>query len=74
MATNTTPRGLLTVAEAAALIDYHPESVRRLIRNEAMPARKIGARYYIHRDALRSYRKDVAAVELAGVPAEPARS
>ena len=37
---------LITVQEAAELLGYHPEHVRRLARQGRLPAVKVGARVW----------------------------
>jgi excisionase family DNA binding protein len=50
--------GLLSVEEAAALLGFHPESVRRLARRGQIPAVKFGARAWaFDREELREWRK-----------------
>ena len=39
--------GILNVEEAAALLGFHPESVRRLARRGRIPAVKFGARAWV---------------------------
>ena len=40
-------RGILSVEEAAALLGFHPESVRRLARRGGIPAVKFGVRAWV---------------------------
>jgi len=44
--------GLLTVEEVAELLQVHPDSVRRMMRQGRLPAVKIGWRWYVRRDVL----------------------
>jgi hypothetical protein len=45
----------LTVNEAAELSGYHPEHVRRLIREGAVIARKFSIVWQVDRDSIRHY-------------------
>lgn len=42
----------LTIAEAAALLRASVSAVRTLVRTKAIPSRRLGQEYRIHRDAL----------------------
>jgi excisionase family DNA binding protein len=51
-------RGILSVEEAAALLGFHPESVRRLARRGRIPAVKFGARAWaFDSEELREWQK-----------------
>ena len=61
---------LLTVEQAAARLQMHPDTVRRLLRGGQLPGRKIGARQWrISAEALQAYvggsDKPAAPVDLA---------
>jgi excisionase family DNA binding protein len=45
----------VTVAEVASRLNIHPESVRRLIRNEKLPARKFGNSWLVKRSILEQF-------------------
>lgn len=45
----------LTVNEAAKLSGYHPEHVRRLIRQGSVEAKKFSIVWMVSRDSLMSY-------------------
>ena len=45
----------VTVAEAAKRLNIHPESVRRLIRNGKLPARKFANTWLIERTTLEQF-------------------
>ena len=45
----------ITTAEAAALADYHPNYIRRLIREGKIEARKFGPVWQIDRDSVLAY-------------------
>ena len=45
----------LTVNEAAKLSGYHPESIRELIRQEKIEARKFSIVYQVNRESLLAY-------------------
>jgi excisionase family DNA binding protein len=45
----------VTVAEAAERLGIHPESVRRLIRMERLPAKKFANSWLIARDVLEQF-------------------
>jgi excisionase family DNA binding protein len=57
---------MYTVGEIAEILDLHPKTVRRLIREGRIRARKIGREWRIRKDDLREY----AHGELAGRPTE----
>lgn len=40
---------LLTVEEVAELLQVHPDSVRRMMRQGRLPAVKVGWRWYVRR-------------------------
>ena len=40
---------LLTVEEVAELLQCHPDSVRRMMRQGRLPAVKVGWRWYVRR-------------------------
>jgi excisionase family DNA binding protein len=44
-----------TVAEVADRLNIHPESVRRLIRNKKLPARKFGNTWLVERTTLEQF-------------------
>jgi excisionase family DNA binding protein len=45
----------VTVAEAAERLGIHPESVRRLIRTQQLPAKKFVTSWLIERDVLEQF-------------------
>jgi excisionase family DNA binding protein len=45
----------VTVAEAAERLGIHPESVRRLIRTQQLPAKKFLKAWLIERDVLEQF-------------------
>ena len=45
----------LTIQEAANISGYHPEYIRRLIRNGEIDARKFSIVWQVKRDSLLSY-------------------
>ena len=47
----------LTVNEAAELSDYHPEHIRRLIRQGAIMAKKFSIVWMVSRESLLEYKK-----------------
>ncbi len=47
----------LTVNEAAKLSGYHPEHVRRLVRQGAITAKKFSIVWMVSRDSLLAYTK-----------------
>ena len=47
----------ITTAEAAEISGYHPEYVRRLVRNNQIRARKFGVVWQVDRRALSKYLK-----------------
>ena len=47
----------ITVSEAAKLSGYHPEHVRRLVREGAISAKKFSIVWMVNRDALLAYIK-----------------
>jgi len=47
----------LTVQDAAKLSGYHPEHLRRLIRENAIKARKISIIWLVERESLLAYAK-----------------
>ena len=47
--------GLVTVAQAAALLHLHPKTVLRYIRDGRLPATRVGKSYRIARDKLDSF-------------------
>ncbi|MDY0063408.1 MAG: helix-turn-helix domain-containing protein [Myxococcota bacterium] len=58
---------LYSVDQLAELLDLHPKTVRRFIREGRIKARKIGREWRVHRDDLR----DFTHAELAGGQPEP---
>ena len=59
---------MYTVAQVAEILDLHPKTIRRLIKDGRLKARKIGREWRVRREDLREY----AHGELAGRPAEAA--
>jgi excisionase family DNA binding protein len=57
---------MYTVAEIAKILDLHPKTVRRFIRDDRIRARKIGREWRVRKEDLREY----AHGELAGRPTE----
>ena len=47
----------ITTAEAAEISGYHPEYVRRLVRNDQIRARKFGVIWQVDRRSLSKYLK-----------------
>lgn len=47
----------LTVNEAAKLSGYHPEHIRRLVREGAITAKKFSIVWMVNRDSLLVYKK-----------------
>ncbi len=47
----------LTVNEAAKLSGYHPEHIRRLVRQGAITAKKFSIVWMVSRDSLLTYMK-----------------
>ena len=45
----------ITTTEAAEISGYHPEYVRRLVRNDRIRARKFGVIWQVDRRSLRKY-------------------
>jgi excisionase family DNA binding protein len=45
----------LDAREAARRLKVHPETVKRLIREEQLPARKFGNKWLIERDVLEQF-------------------
>lgn len=52
----------LTVNEAAKLSGYHPESIRELIRDEKIKARKFSIVWMVSRESLLGYVKKAQAM------------
>lgn len=52
----------LTVNEAAKLSGYHPESIRELIRQGKIKARKFSIVYQVNRESLLSFMKKAQAM------------
>ena len=48
----------LTVNEAASLSGYHPEHIRRLVRQGAVEAKKFSIVWMVSKDSLLSYIRD----------------
>ena len=48
----------LTVNEAAKLSGYHPEHIRRLVRQGAVTAKKFSIVWMVSKDSLLSYIRD----------------
>lgn len=48
----------LSVSEAAEMSGYHPEYIRRLIRNGEIEARKFSIVWQVRRESLNSYIKN----------------
>ncbi|MBM3694807.1 MAG: helix-turn-helix domain-containing protein [Actinobacteria bacterium] len=57
---------MYTVTEVAQILDLHPKTVRRFIREGRIRAQKIGREWRVRREDLREY----AHAELAGRPGE----
>ncbi len=51
-ATITAERQYLSVPETAAILGLHPHTVRSLIREERLPAIRLGRHFRIPRDAV----------------------
>lgn len=47
--------GWLTVKEAAKLAGYHPDTIRELVREGKITARKFGAAWAVNRQSLLSF-------------------
>lgn len=45
----------ITVQDAAKLSGYHPEYIRRLIRDNAIKAQKVSVIWFIDRESLQNY-------------------
>jgi excisionase family DNA binding protein len=52
----------LTVQDAAKLSGYHPESIRELIRQGKIKARKFSIVYQVDRDSLLAYMEKAQAI------------
>jgi excisionase family DNA binding protein len=50
----------LTVEETANALDYHADSVRRLIRQGRLKADKKGTMWLVYREAVEQYRQAIA--------------
>lgn len=51
------PNTLCTVSDAAEVLGYHPEHVRRLVRQgELVPDGRIGRSYVFNREALEAWK------------------
>jgi excisionase family DNA binding protein len=48
-------RNLLTVAQAARLLERSTEQVRRYLRENRLPGTRIGGQWFIDRDALKQF-------------------
>lgn len=48
-------RNLLTVAQAARLLDRSTEQVRRYLRENRLPGQRLGGQWFIDRDALQQF-------------------
>jgi len=59
---------LFSVEEISEKFNLHPVTVRRLFRQGRLQGRKVGKRWYLTEEALRSY------FEAASKPAEPRAS
>ncbi len=44
--------GWITVREAAKLADYHPDTIRELVREGKITARKFGTAWAVNRESL----------------------
>ncbi|TMC23434.1 MAG: helix-turn-helix domain-containing protein [Chloroflexi bacterium] len=44
---------LYTVEDVARILKKHPDTIRRLIRQKKIPARKIGGTWYVSEETLR---------------------
>ncbi len=58
----------LTVEEAAEMLDYHPESVRQLIRDGKLRADKKGTMWLVYREAVEEFKKAVEGKAKRGRP------
>jgi excisionase family DNA binding protein len=58
----------VSVREAAELLDYHPESVRRLIRNGKLEAEQKSNAWWIFRDSVEAYREALRSKPKRGRP------
>lgn len=50
----------LTTTEAAELAQYHPETIRKLIKSDKVKARKFGQVWQVDRASLLAYTRTVA--------------
>ena len=50
-----TDRNLVTVAQAARILERSTEQVRRYLREERLPGQRIGGQWFIERSALRAF-------------------
>lgn len=48
-------RSLLTVAQAARMLERSTEQVRRYLREQRLPGQRIGGQWFIERDQLRQF-------------------
>ena len=49
----------LTVEETAEVLDYHPNSVRKMVRAGRLRADKKGTMWLVYREAVEDYRKAI---------------
>lgn len=45
------------IEETAVILNIHPESVRRLIRQGRLPAERCGKKYLLHKSLVQSFKK-----------------
>jgi excisionase family DNA binding protein len=50
----------ITTTKAAALVKYHPETIRKLIKSGRVRARKFGQVWQVDRASLLAYARDAA--------------
>ncbi len=50
----------LTTQEAARLVKYHPEHIRKLIKSGRVKARKFGQVWQVDRESLMAYARSAA--------------
>lgn len=53
----------VTTQEAAVLLGYHVEHVRRMLREGDLKGRKVGYMWFVTKDSVEKYRKDTAGME-----------
>lgn len=62
---------MLTVHEAAKVLNVHPETIRRMIHRGDLPALKVGAVYRIREEDLTPTRATAARPAAVAEPASP---